>query len=172
MKESALKSVRGFTLVEMLVVISIIAVLVLIVVGVSQIVVGKTGTMQTKLNMEVIHQAIAAYGEVKGYYPPDETDFGGNPNPGAWPARDWEAYKRGLNLYKELSSVPQARAQIAHLDKDATRKINGNNVFVDGFDKYLEYFSDQGVGGTPVVISAGGDGRFDTEKDNVRSDNQ
>ena len=95
MNKSALKnSVRGFTLVEMLVVISIIAVLVLIVVGVSQIVIGKTGKMQTRLNMEVIRQAIEAYGEVEGYYPPDETDFGGNPNPGNWPDRDWEEIGR------------------------------------------------------------------------------
>ncbi|MDY7011682.1 MAG: type II secretion system protein [Planctomycetota bacterium] len=176
MKSSATHSVRGFTLIEMLVVIGIIAVLVMVVVGVSQLVIDKTGKTQTKLNMEVIHQAIEAYSEVKGNYPPDEDDFS-DPYPD-YSDRDWRAYKRGVKLYDELSSVPQARARLANLGKDAIMNIDGNNVFVDGFDKYMEYFSDHGAGGTPVVISAGGDGRFGTDaepeykKDNIRSDNQ
>ncbi|MCK4627244.1 MAG: prepilin-type N-terminal cleavage/methylation domain-containing protein [Phycisphaerae bacterium] len=179
MKKSTLHSGRGFTLVEMLVVITIITVLVLVVVGVSRIVIGRAGEEQTRLNMEVIRQAIQSYYDAKKIYPPDETDFSDQPTSGEMGSsnnpeglRNWQAYKRGKKLYGELSSVPQARAQIANLGEDAIKNINGNNVFVDGFDKYMEYRSDEGVGDTPVIISAGGDGDFNTEKDNLRSDNQ
>ncbi|MCD4700143.1 MAG: type II secretion system GspH family protein [Phycisphaerae bacterium] len=190
MKRTALHSDRGFTLIEMVVVISVIAVLVTIVIGVSTLVITKAGVEQTKLNMEVIRQAIESYRDAMEIYPTDENDFTGrpavgefapvpgNPSADARNYRNWQAYCRGEKLYEDLSSVPQARAHIANLSKDAIMNIEGNNVFVDGFDKYMEYFSDRGVGGTPVVISAGADGRFGTDAepkyktDNIRSDGQ
>ena len=179
MKDSALHSVRGsrkgrfgFTLVEMLVVISIIAILLTIVVGVTQIVLVRASAEQTRTNMQIIHQAIEEYRIVKGEYPPDETDFSGQPSSGELATmRYWKAYKRGKKLYDELVLVPQSQAFVDKLKKDAIKSISTSDVFVDGFDKYMEYYSDQGVGGTPVIISAGADGEFDTEKD-IRSDNQ
>ena len=170
MKRNALHSIRGFTLIEMIVVVAIIAVLVTIVVGVSGLVLSRASVERTKVNMQVIYQAIEAYHDAEENYPPDEPD---SAPPADWGAgtRNWHAYCRGKKLYDELISVPQAQAHIANL-KDVIMNISGNNVFVDGFDKYMEYFSSEGVGGTPVIISAGSDGDFETEKDNIRSDNR
>jgi prepilin-type N-terminal cleavage/methylation domain-containing protein len=188
MKGITLHSVRGsrksrkfcegrcaFTLVEMLVVISVIAILLTLVVGVTHIVLGRAATEQTKANMQIIHQAIEEYRIVNGDPPPDITTFPPRPpfppSPEDWIDRHWHAYCRGKQLYDELISVPQSQAFVAKLKKGAIKNIEGNDVFVDGFDKYMEYYSDKGIGGEPVIISAGADSKFDTEKD-IRSDNQ
>ncbi|MCK4625996.1 MAG: type II secretion system protein [Phycisphaerae bacterium] len=162
---------RGFTLVEMLVVISVVAILLTIVVGVTHIVLARASAEQTRTNMLVILQAIEEYRTVKGDYPPDEAD---SVAPGGWVdgERNWDAYCRGKKLYEELVSVPQSQAFVAKLDKDAIKSIYSSDVFVDGFEKYMEYFSDGGVGGSPVIVSAGTDSDFGTENDNIRSDNQ
>ncbi len=170
MKRSTLHSVRGFTLVEMIVVVAIIAVLVAIVVGVSGLVVSRASVERTKVNMQVILQAIYAHHKAEENYPLEEDDFSGKPD--EWTDSDWEAYKRGKKLYEDLASVPQARAHITNLGKEAIKNISGNDVFVDGFDKYMTYRIAGGAGGAPVIISAGSDGDFDTEKDNIRSDNR
>lgn len=156
MKDSALHSVRGFTLVEMLVVISIIVVLLTIVVGVTHIVLARASTEQTKTNMQIILQAIEAYSETdeSGVCPPTT---GGDPT------------ARNVALYTALKINPAARKKLAALPGDATLSVGENECFVDGFAVVLDYSSDGGVGGTPVLISAGSDGEFDTEKD-IRSD--
>ncbi len=142
----------------MLVVISIIAVMVTIVVGVSQIVIARASVERTKVNMQVILQAIEAFRETSGAYPPADGS--------ATPA------ERSAVLFAALSGNPAARAKLASLPSDAIKKIDGNDCFVDGFDQPLDYSPDGGVGGTPVLISAGADDDFTTEKDNIRSDGQ
>lgn len=175
------KGPRGFTLVEMLVVISIIAVLLTIIIGVTNIVLARASTEQTKTNMQIIHQAIDEYRIVKGSYPVEATSSaypGSDPGPawldGSEPVerqRNWDTYCRGKKLYDDLAGEPQSRVFIAKLKKGAIKDIFNGDVFMDGFSKYIEYRSAGGVGGAPVIISAGVDGRFGTEKD-IRSDNQ
>jgi hypothetical protein len=42
-------------------------------------------------------------------------------------------------------------------------------AFADGYGKYMDYQQASGAGGTPLLISAGPDGKFGTE-DDIRSD--
>ncbi len=150
---------RGFTLVEMIVAISVVVILVTIVVGVSHMVLARAGKERTKLNMQVILQAIEAFRETDstGLYPPTT---------GTTPE------DRNKALFTALKDNPAAEAKLRNLPGDAIENINSNDCFVDGFERVLDYSSDGGVGGMPVLISAGPDSDFDTEKDNIRSDNQ
>jgi hypothetical protein len=156
----------------MLVVIFVIAILVSIVVGVASSVFVQAGKQRTRAWMEVILTAVEACRESdpSRAYPPQETDFSGRP--GNWTVRDWEAYKRCLLLYQRLAANPQAQARVAALSPDAVMRVQSNNVFVDGFGKVMDYFREGGAGGMPLLLSAGGDGDFGTQDDNVRSDNR
>lgn len=170
MQRPATSRTKAFTLVEMLVVVFVIAILVTIVVGVAKIVIGRASSDQTAVSMKAILNAIETYREVTGDYPVEATDFTGQPTVG-WTVRDWQAYVRGRLLYEDLSGRPQSQAKLAPLG-NAVLQISGNWVFVDGFGKYLDYFRDGGAGGTPLLLSAGADGNFDTQEDNVRSDDR
>ncbi len=155
-RRTGYKSVpRGFTLVEMLVVISIIAILVTIVVGVTHIVLARASAEETRTNMQVILQAIEAFRETDetNDYPPSTA---GTPD------------DHNAKLYKALKDNPAARKILGPLPDDAIR----GDRFVDGFGMRMDYSSDGGVGGAPVLISAGADSDFGTAQDNIRSDNQ
>jgi prepilin-type N-terminal cleavage/methylation domain-containing protein len=167
---------KAFTLVEMLVVVFVIGILVTIVVGVSKVVISRAAKDQTIVSMKVILGAVEAYHEVKGYYPgeppdPDDPSFPPVPSVG-WIQRDWQAYVRGRNLYQQLDETPLAQAKLRGLGKDAILSIYNSWVFVDGFGKYMEYYRDLGAGATPLVLSAGADGDFNTQEDNIRSDDR
>jgi len=159
----------GFTLVEMLAVILVIAILVSVVVGVAGIVIRRAAEAETKLAMEVIRTAIDVYYEVNANFPGEVTNFGSPP--AGWSQRNWEACKRGGALYGALMSCEPAKQRLAALKSDAIKSVySGNTAFVDGFGKYMDYFKTAGAGGKPLVLSAGGDGDFNTVEDNVRSD--
>ena len=171
MKKSTLHSGQGFTLVEMLVVVAVIAVLVAIVVGVSGLVLSRASIEQTKVNMQVIRQALDAY---------LKTDDSGNYPPATG------------NLFVLLKGNTAAAKKLASLPDDAIKDTGSGDCFVDGFEKALNYSPDGGAGGTPALISAGNDGKYGTDDerpaglsgreweylkrkwqaDNVRSDNQ
>ena len=161
----------GFTLVEMLVVVFVIAILVTIVVSVAKIVTGRASKEQTSVTMKAILNAVEAYREVTGSYPAEESDFSGQPAVG-WTASDWQAYKRVKLLYEQLVTVPQAQTRLTALAGDAVLRVYGNDVFCDGFGKHMDYYRDKGAGATPLLLSAGPDGDFDTKEDNVRSDDR
>ena len=158
MKKSTLHPVRGsrkgrcaFTLVEMLVVVGIIAVLVTIVVGVSQIVIARAAVERTRVNMQVILQAIEAYRESEGAYPSATS-----------------------NLFVLLKGNTAAAKKLASLPGDAIKDVGSGDCFVDGFGQPLDYSPDDGAGGTPLLESAGADGDPDPPNtaDNIRSDGQ
>ncbi len=172
MADQAAKT-RGFTLVEMLVVVFVIAILVTIVVGVSKIVHNRAGKEQTRATMQVVGAALEAYYQATGDYPadPDPKTFPAQPSVG-WTVRDWQAFCRATLLYAQLWGLAQSRAKLGPLGEDAVQRVNANNVLVDGFGKCLDYFRDRGAGGTPLLLSAGGDGNYDSQEDNIRSDDR
>ena len=143
MKKTDMHQDRGFTLVEMLIVVVIIGILVTVVVGVSRMVIARAANEKTRMYMQTIMLAIDAYHEATGNYPAEG------------------------NLYQQLIAVPAAKKRLSALPDDAVK----DNVFVDGFEKHMYYFRTGGIGGLPVLISAGADRTFDTE-DDIRSDNR
>jgi len=159
----------GFTLVEMLAVILVIAILVAVVVGVAGIVIRRAAEAETKMTMEVIRTAIDVHYEVNSDFPGEVTNFGAPPV--GWSQRNWEACKRGGALYGALMGCEPAKQRLSPLKSDAIKAVyGGNKAFIDGFGKYMDYFKTAGAGGKPLVLSAGGDGDFNTTEDNVRSD--
>jgi len=145
----------AFTLVELVVVIFIIAILVTLVVNVSRYVYDEGGRRQTRAIQEIVLEAIEAYHQVTDEYPPDDT---GHPL---------------LYYLKADGADENDRARIRNATGDILLKlpedaINGTDL-VDGFGNAMQYEADQGAGGTPLLTSAGPDGKPDTA-DDIRSD--
>ena len=175
---SAHRKHRAFTLVEMLAVIFVIAILVTIVVGVSNMVIRRSRIEQTRVTMSVIMTALDKYNEVKHGYPPEATDFSDKPTSG-WSDPDWQACCRGAKVYADLLAVPECQARLTSLDKNCIKTFNGKTTFkltfTDGFEKYMDYRQpggNGGAGGMPLLESAGPDGDFTATADNIRSDNR
>lgn len=158
------KNIRAFTLIEMLVVVFIIAIVVSIIVAVAGRLLRDANANKTRLNMKVILLAIETYRDpvdANGNYPADS-----NPVPPPNPETDADAGTRSADLYAKLMSDPRTSAKLASLPKDA---ISGGK-FVDGWGKPIAYYSNLGAGGGPLLLSPGGDGKWDTTDDNIRSD--
>lgn len=169
----------GFTLIEMLAVVFIIAILVTIIVGVAALVQRRQGVERTRTNMGVIHAAIEKFNEETGNYPEELLD---SLPPAGWPLdaqsqSEWYPFNRGAHLYRQLMIDPAPAACRARLrdltyQNDAIITMQGTReTFADGFKKYLDYRRSEGAGGTPLLLSAGADGQFNTQ-DDIRSDNR
>jgi len=171
MKKNDIHQGRGFTLIEMIIVVMIIAILVTIVVGVSKLVTGRAASDKTRMYMQTIMLAIDAYRESTGSYPAEETNIPEKPDDWHWASRDWSAFCRNKKLYQQLIAVPAAKKRLSALPNDAVRNIYGENVFIDAFEMMMEYFINKGIGETPLLVSAGADRTFGTE-DDIRSDNR
>lgn len=183
---------HGFTLIEMLVVVLIIAIILSIVVAVGGRVLRDAHANQTKINMKVILTAIQTYSECNpnNAYPPDPGDNGTLAIPAAKPVdfgglyRDYQAYWRGKNLCKILlpggnDDDPRVTKKLVSLGKDGVAaNYGGNMVFIDGWGRPIEYYSKLGAGGSPLLVSAGGDGKWNdptgtppvVSDDDIRSD--
>ena len=169
MKGATSNPAGGFTLVEMLVAVFVIAILVTVMVGVSGIVVRRSGVAHTRATMRVIGRALEAYDEVAGQDPAEPASL--RPAPAGWRARDWQAYMRGKGFYDSLMGVPRAQRILQSLPGDAFKSPRGGNrTFADGFGKYMDYLRSRGLKGAPLLLSAGLDGDFDRQEDNIRSD--
>ena len=91
--------------------------------------------------------------------------------PPGWKARDWQAYMRGKRLYDCLMGGSRTQKILQTLPRDAFKSPRGGNTtFVDGFGKYVDYLTSKGPKGAPLLLSAGVDGDFDRQEDNIRSD--
>ena len=169
MKEATDKLAGAFTLVEMLVAVFLIAILVTVMVGVSGIVVRRSGVAHTRATMKVIGRALRAYHDVTGRDPVEPASI--RPAPPGWRERDWQAYMRGKRLYDCLMGVSRTQKILRSLPRDAFKSPrSGNRTFADGFGKYMDYLGSRGTKGTPLLLSAGLDGDFDRQEDNIRSD--
>jgi prepilin-type N-terminal cleavage/methylation domain-containing protein len=143
---------HAFSLIELLVVIAIIALLLTIGIGVGQKVMTAASVKTTKANMAIIMNAIETYYEDTGSYPSPESTPGSS------------------DLYNNLRINSSALEKLASLPADAVYSDGTTGYFVDAFDKEIEYSKTGGLGGTPVLLSAGPDGDITTKDDNIRSD--
>jgi len=141
----------GFTLTEMMVVLFIMAIVLALAVGVSRYVMEKTGRDQTAATQKVLVQAIHKYHDENGEWP----DGNGGDN-------------SGQTLLTALKGCQPCKDVLNSLPDEALSA--GDDAVKDGFDKEMRYDSDGGRGGRPVLISAGPDGDFDDDEDNIRSD--
>jgi prepilin-type N-terminal cleavage/methylation domain-containing protein len=143
----------GFTLVELLVVMFIMAVIVALIVGVGRYVTDSAAKKETQATQAIVMRAIQAYQETNpdGEYPqvndPNETK----------------------DLVEKLHNNEKASAILDEVTTLEKGKI------VDGFGEEMKYDADGGFGGTPVLISAGPDRHFGREgdeygHDDIRSD--
>ncbi len=163
----------GFTLVELLAVILVLGIVVAMVVGVSGLVMRKAATERTKQWMGVIRNAWDEYYQATDAYPKyaDEGDtgedyksnnadlFGLLMGPTSWGSGDVGARRKA-----------EARRMLDGLPADATRVIDGNWHFIDGFGNIMWYHSTGGAAGQPFLESAGADMNHETTSDNIRSD--
>jgi prepilin-type N-terminal cleavage/methylation domain-containing protein len=177
---------RGFTLIEILVVILILSVLVSLVVGVAKTVRIEVARRRTQSIQDQLVAAIHAYMETHNGAPPSDkltspipayssgygANGGGDPNL-------WAAQVRNADLYAQLISEPACLKFIQNLPPEAvyspTLPFRGKTgvykVFRDGFDTDMDYRL-TGAGGSAVLISAGPDGHFGGpyDSDNIYSD--
>lgn len=171
---------NAFTLIEVLVVIVILGVLVALVVGVSRYITDKAAHDNTVSIQTILTSAINVYHQAQGEYPVEDTSNPPVPtSSGTYGYRfatdQWQAVVRNRSLWSQLSGEPASAKVIQKLPTDAM--YPAERLFRDGYGRDLDYRQSAGLGGTPVVISPGADGRFydpskkvDYETDNIRSD--
>lgn len=169
---------RGFTLIELMMVMFILSVLVALVVGVSWYVIEQGRKIETLSSQRRLMGAIEAYRKAT------------NKLPYRYRAGDVE-YNPESNYTPEaqmtkLLDVLRGKTPRNAVATEATKAMlgeTGGSLTSDAYGKAMIYLSDKGVGGNPVIISAGPDEMFGLEKgsyttqqreqykkDNVRSD--
>lgn len=148
---------KGFTLIEMLVVIVIIGLLVSMIVGVSMWIYTEASRKTTQGYQGAIVAAIETYYNVQHAYPLENFP---------------PATTRSNALYLQLTAVPQSADKVRALPREA---VSGAGEFLDAWGNLMDY---RLLGGRPVLISHGPDkivndsASPDARKDNIRSDGQ
>ena len=169
----------AFTLIEMLVVIFILSILVTLVVGVGNYVYDEAGRKQTQATMAVLANTIDAFHEEFDKYPSDHLSLdddvelcwyltghitvdSADPNSQgayAWLVGGSPSNQQIIDLNNRITNV--TRERLVKLSKDAYASgASSTNAFRDGFGNPIRYNDDAGLGGRPVLISAGPDGLF------------
>lgn len=153
------RQASGFTLVELMIVIFILAVLVAIVVSVSGYVTRNANEKETAATQAILMEAIQA-----------------------WRDKDTNKSYPDANTPQQLIDQltghaagmtpddPRAKAAsdiLLKLSKEAWPNPSG--PVLDAWGRPMEYQQGGGLGGTPVIISHGPDGTQNTD-DDIRSD--
>ena len=177
---------RGFTLVELLLVMFVMSVLVALVVGVGSYVVEQERKKETINTQDRWMSAIEAYRNVTQKYPPTDPNIlpsGANEKDNTY--RGSMSGKHGLVQYLTGAMDGSLSAKIyaatkAYLGEGSTSTSATLGV-LDAYGNPMRYYKDRGLGGKPLMLSAGPDGYFgktnttsDADKkqatDNIRSD--
>ncbi len=154
----------AFTLIELLVVMGILAILVAIIAGVAGYVMRSANAKDTAATQAILMDAIQTWHDKdtntpKRYPPTDPSGVAlikcllGNYGAG-WP----DATSPSVRAAKEV---------LQKLSKDAYPYYT--DPVRDAWGVAMQYSETGGLGGRPVIISAGADGKFGTE-DDIRSD--
>ncbi len=166
---------QAFTMIEMLVVIFILGVLAMIMVSVAGYVMSRASEQETAAIQKTVLEAIQAWHDA--YYDPNQpgnkvyplsNDPNVDPNSSGRVLVSW--LTRG-GADGNSSQAPYVKAATEQLLKLPQVVWNGdpNQAVKDGWGVDMHYEPRGGLGGKPVVISAGPDRRFNTE-DDIRSD--
>ena len=183
---------RGFTLVELLLVMFILSVLLALVVGVSWYVVEEGRKKETVVRQKNLLAAIDAFRKVTGRVPGEITTDGIFFDPDSSVTYKYNAGELMTRLLNVLTtgSYSNANPDINSALYKATSPFLGQasgTMITDAYGNSMLYIKDGGVGGKPVIISAGPDGKFgyggktdgsttnapvnkQQQKDNIRSD--
>ena len=155
---------KGFTLVELLAVILVIAILVAVVVGVSGRVMRKGAEEQTRLHMKVIMNAVSIYYEQYQAYP----QFSGT----NYTDHNTKLYRLFWNSSwgSEGSVKEKAREKATNILSSLPKEGVSGASFVDGFKQVMRYRYVGGDEPRAYLESPGADGNFDEKEDNIRSD--
>ncbi|MGB2824953.1 MAG: prepilin-type N-terminal cleavage/methylation domain-containing protein [Phycisphaerae bacterium] len=152
---------RGFTLVELLLVMFVLSVLVALVVGVGSYVIEQARITETVANQQALIAAIDAYRKVTGYFP-DANGLEG----------DIESLMDTLQPDGNAPREVEIRKEVTPF-----LKAGSGSLMVDAFGTTMKYYARRGLGGKPLVVSAGPDGDFGDipvnetkQRDNIRSD--
>ena len=174
------RKIGAFTLIEIIVVISIIAMLTTLTIGMSKYLSTRSGVQKTQGIQIVFMHALDAFIEEGGeeensdlFTPPSPvwlsltTPFKSNdPDDPNYHKPDYVGIKKILEL---LMSTPAAVEKLRSLPEGALKGDAADKVIIDGFDQGMAYDHNGGLGGRPVLISAGPDRKFRTD-DDIHSD--
>jgi len=127
---------RGFTIIELLVVVSIIAIIISLIVSAGTNMQAIGMEEETRGHLEVISRAVEEYREQTGAYPRGS----------------------GASLMRKLLAEPACEELLRGLPE---RMLEGR----DAFDKTISFSATGGKGGTAAVRSGGRDGRMGTADD-------
>ncbi len=103
----------------------------------------------TRFTQAIVISAISEYHTARGEYPAATT------------VADLLITLTSPNLPQCSKVMESLRANVIPSSRDA---------ILDGWGRPMRYSRDRGFGGGPVLISAGPDGDFETDADNIRSD--
>ena len=141
---------RAFSLIELLVAIGIIALLAAIGIGVGLKISGQSKNKATKANMILIMNAIEMYNDEAPPLLAEE------------PTPPYKPHSR--NLYDQIIDNENAKAKLATLPGDAIGEFGPTGskyrAFADANGREIAFYPNLGLGGTPVLFSAGSDGEF------------
>ena len=146
-------SKTGFSLIEAIVTIAVIAVLATLVLGLSKRVETQAKERLTSSTIEVLMTAVGMYYDLTGEYPDKVND------PATSDPLDIN------NLFKQLNRVPDSRRIAGAIDES---QISPAQEYLDAWEKPLDYSYMSGDD-FPVIFSAGADGDESTGADNITS---
>ena len=160
---------RGFTLVEILVVVAIIAILISGIVGVGSFVHTNSQIKNTK---NVIRAVVAALEEYRNYKQVPGTFFDFPDNVIDIPGDDEYDI---IGLYLILNKVPSCKTILDRIpESNKEIDIAGNIILIDAWRDGADYrqllYYYMGSGNFPVIRSAGPDMVYDTEDDIISTD--
>ena len=152
---------RGFTLVELLLVMLVLSILVALVAPVGSYVIEQARISETITTQQTLVTALDAYRKATGDFPPLDANSEGDIE---GLLQVLQAYGASGEAAEEIrqETMPYLGAQPGLLKSDAW----GNE---------MRYYARRGIGGKPLILSAGPDGDFgdfdrSRQRDNVRSD--
>lgn len=156
---------RGFTLIELLVVMVILAIIIALAVAIGGYINEESSRKRTQTAQEILKTAVDVYEKAyDGRAPGDDWDSSWSvTKPGD------EAEASTVALLQRLKEVPQSWKVVEKLEEEIFE--DAQTPLIDGFGYPMKYVDSGGRGKTPVLISTGPDGEFDTE-DDIRSDKQ
>jgi type II secretory pathway pseudopilin PulG len=162
--------------VELLLVMFVMSVLVALVVSVGSYVIEQERKKETINTQDRWLAALEAYRNVTRKYPPTDPNI----LPGGAQEKDYTYHgsmtgKHGLMQYLLGSMDPTLTPKIlaatkAYLGEGSSGTMATLGVN-DAYGNPMRYYMDKGLGGKPLILSAGPDGDFGVTNQNKRTDN-